>query len=164
MPVRCQLESTWLRTTRSAEREERLDFHVRLGSSSYNDRFVWKERWGLRLETYLVEIATEIVVAAELEHRDRERRDYEAVMNARAEARREQERQREKRRQDARAELVAEAENLRQANDIRNLVATARREFDTSSTDCARWQDWALAEAAALDPVQSGRLTLTVSD
>lgn len=164
MPVRCQLESTWMRRTRSAEREERLDFHLRLGNSSYNDRFVWKERWGLLLETCLADIATGIVVAAELEHRDREWRDYERVMKMRAEVRREQARQREKRRQDARAELIAEAEKLRQANDIRRLVATARRKFDTSGADFARWQGWALAEAVALDPVQSGRLTLAVPD
>jgi hypothetical protein len=139
MPVRCQLESTWMRSTRNAEREERLDFHVRAGSSSYADRLVWKERWGLRLESCLADIVTGIVVAAELQHRDREWRDYEAAMKARAEARREHERQRVKRRQDARAQLIAEAENLRQANDIRCLVATIRREREPHDLAFAAW-------------------------
>lgn len=164
MPVRCQLESTWMRTTRGAEREERLDFHVRAGTGSYADRFVRKERWGLRLEMCLADIVTGIVVAAELEHRDREWRDYEAVMKARAEARREQERQRDKRRQDARAQLIAEAENLRQANDIRCLVATIRREREPHDLAFATWHRWALAEADAIDPVRSGRLSLHVPD
>jgi len=47
MPVRCQLASTWMRRTRGAERQERLDFHVRAGTSSCADRSVWKERCGL---------------------------------------------------------------------------------------------------------------------
>ncbi len=164
MPVRCQLASTWMRRTRGAEREERLDFHVRAGTSSYAYRFVWKERWGLRLETCLADIAAGIVVAAELEHRDREWRDYEAAMEARAEARREQERQRDKRRQDARAQLIAEAENLRQANDIRCLVATIRREREPYDLAFATWHHWALDEADAIDPVRSGRLSLHVPD
>lgn len=164
MPVRCQLESTWVRRTRSAEREERLDFHVRVGSSSYADRFVWKERWGLRLERCLADIATGIVVAAELEYRDREWRDYEAVMEARAEAQKEQKRQRDKRRQDARAELIAEAEKLRQANDIRSLVGAIRRECQPHDLAFASWQRWALAEADAIDPVRSGRLSFHVPD
>lgn len=164
MPVRCQLESTWMWRTRGAEREERLDFHVRVGTSSFADRVVWKERWGLRLESCLADIVSGIVVAAELEHRDREWREYEAVMKARAEAQREQERQRDKRRQDARAQLIAEAENLRQANDIRCLVATTRREREPHDLAFAAWQNWALAEADAIDPVRSGRLSLHVPD
>ena len=164
MPVRCQLELTWMRTTRGAEREERLDLHVRLGNGSYADRFVWKERWGLRLETCLADITAGIVVAAELEHRDGEWRDYEAAMKARAEARRYEERQRDKRRQDARARLIAEAENLRQANDIRCLVATIRREREPHDLVFAAWHRWALTEADAIDPVRSGRLSLQVPD
>ncbi len=53
-------------------------------------------------------------------------------MEAQAEARREQERQRDKRRQDARAQLIAEAENLRQAND------TAPRRDDPARTRASR--------------------------
>ncbi|MGE5595709.1 MAG: hypothetical protein ACM3S1_06680 [Hyphomicrobiales bacterium] len=164
MPVRCQLASTWMRRTRGAEQAERLDFHVRAGTSSYADRFVWKERWGLRLETCLADITTGIVVAAELEHRDREWRHYEAAMEARAEARREQAHQRGKRRQDARAELIADAEKLRQANDIRRLVATIRSEREPHDLSFAAWHRWALAEADAIDPVRSGRLSLHVPD
>lgn len=164
MPVRCQLASTWVRRTRGVEGEERLDFHVRAGTSSYADRFVWKERWGLRLESCLGDIVTGIVVAAELEHRDREWREHEAVIKARAEARREQERQRDKRRQDARAQLIAEAESLRQANDIRCLVAAIRREREPHDLAFAAWHHWALAEADAIDPVRSGRLSFVVPD
>ncbi|HMS71461.1 MAG TPA: hypothetical protein PKB03_00355 [Baekduia sp.] len=104
------------------------------------------------------------MVAAELEHRDREWRNYEAAMEARAEARREQERQRDKRRQHARAQLIAEAENLRQANDIRCLVATIRREREPHDLAFAAWHHWALAEADAIDPVRSGRLSFVVPD
>lgn len=162
--VQCRLESTWMRTVRSPEREERLDFHVYAGSNSHTDRFIWKERRGLTLETWIGEIATGILVAAELEQRDREWRRYNDLLRLRAELFQEQERQREKRRQEARDRLIAEAAHLRQADDIRNLVAAARRGPDTDRIEFARWQSWALAQAASLDPVKSGRLVLIVPD
>lgn len=164
MIVHCRMESTWMRTTRSPEREERLDFHVSAGGNSYSSRFTWKERRGLVLETCLAEIATGILVAAELEQRDREWQYYNDLLRLQAEAFREQERQREKRRQEARDRLITDARQLRQADAIRILVAAARRKLNADSIEFARWQCWALTEANALDPVQSGRLTLTVPD
>jgi hypothetical protein len=164
MIVHCRMESTWMRTTRSPEREERLDFHVSAGGNSYSTRFTWKERRGLVLETCLAEIATGILVAAELEQRDREWQYYDDLLRLQAEAFRDQERQREKRRQEARDRLITDAKQLRQADAIRSLVAAARRKLNADSIEFARWQCWALTEANALDPVQSGRLTLTVPD
>lgn len=162
--VRCRLESTWMRTTRNPEREERLDFHVYAGGNSYASRFAWKERRGLMLETCLAEIATGILVAAELKQRDSEWRDYNHLLRLRAEAFREQERQREKRRQEARDRLITDANHLRQADAIRSLVAAARRELNADSVEFGRWQCWALTEAEALDPVRSGGLVLEVPD
>jgi len=164
MIVNCRMESTWMRTTRNPEREERLDFHVSAGGNSYASRFTWKERRGLVLETCLAEIAVGILVAAELDQRDRQWRDYDELRKLRDEAIREQERQREKRRQDARDRLAAEAERLRQANGIRNLVATIRRECQPHDLALAGWQRWALAQADAIDPVRSGRLSFDVPD
>lgn len=164
MIVHCRMESTWMRTTRRPEREERLDFHVSAGGNSYSSRFTWKERRGLVLESCLPEIATGILVAAELEQRDREWQYYNDLLRLRAEAFREQERQREKRREEARDRLITDAKQLRQADAIRSLVAAARRELNADSIEFARWQCWALTEANALDPVQSGRLKLTVPD
>lgn len=164
MIVHCRMESTWMRTTRSPEREERLDFHVSAGGNSYASRFAWKERRGLVLETCLAEVAVGILVAAELDQRDRQWRDYDVQRKLRDEAIREQERQRVKRRQDARDRLVADAERLRQADAIRTLVSAARRELDVECVEFARWQCWALAQAEALDPIQSGRLALAVPE
>lgn len=164
MVVRCLLESTWMRTTRSTEREERLDFHVYAGGNSNASRFAWKERRGLVLESCLAEIATGILVAAELEQRDREWQYYNHLLRLRAEAFREQERQREKRRQEARDRLITDANHLRQADAIRSLVAAARRELNADSVEFGRWQCWALTEAEALDPIRSGGLVLAVPD
>lgn len=40
MIVHCRMESTWMRTTRRPEREERLDFHVSAGGNSFQPLYV----------------------------------------------------------------------------------------------------------------------------
>lgn len=127
-----------------------------------------------KLETRLREIAVEIVVAGEAEHRlwrakqhrwlvaDRER------LEAETRKRREEEEARalakrlaqEKARRDL---LFRQAHAWRTAHDIRGFVAEVLAAGEPSE-ERRRWADWALAEADALDPTKAGALQIAPSD
>jgi hypothetical protein len=115
------------------------------------------------LEALVAEIAAAIVAAGEARHRlsIAERIEHEARMNAwREERRQEALAKRNKERLEA---LHRSAEMLRQAEDLRALIASVRvaikkghRSLDPVAF--AEWTQWAAAEADRLDPVISGQV------
>lgn len=123
---------------------------------------IWRDDDEGRLEARICPIAAAIIVAGEAAFR--RRLGQEEARLAR------EQHDRQKRRQDRLAELNrlrlnelrASGELLRQAGDIRALVARARlaiiegrTEIDMSALDA--WERWALAEADRIDPVLSGQ-------
>jgi hypothetical protein len=116
----------------------------------------------------MTEIAIEMVVVAEIQHREaavrihgwRAERKAELEDEARKrklEAER-AERERLKRLEQARIDrLLKDAAALKQATNIRNYVEAARRaasERGVISDDAlSRWREWALAQADRIDPI-----------
>lgn len=132
---------------------------------------IWQDSDGAKLEGFLTEIAIEIVLAGEAEHRAGEHRHHTWLLKRRveleAQARKrleEAERKARERRlaeEKARRELLfGQAQAWRTAADIRGFVAEVLREAtsDDSSSDIHEWAAWALTEADALDPVKAKTL------
>ncbi len=157
----CRLKSTFIKD-HAGVRTERLDFFVYQSLPWQRERFAWKERRGVVLGDRLVDVVVGIVVAAELERRDLDWREYERALQRREELRREQERRRTEVRLTARKELIAQAEAMRQASAVRELIAAVRRRAPCDDPKVARWQAWALQQAEALDPVCGGSLSFEV--
>ena len=123
---------------------------------------VWEDG-PVKLETQVAEIAAAIVAAGEARYRlsIAERIEHEARMDAwREERRQEALAKRNKERLEA---LHRSAEMLRQAEDLRALIASVSAAIERGhrSLDAAaftEWQQWAAAEADRLDPVISGQV------
>jgi hypothetical protein len=117
----------------------------------------------VKLEGLVAEIAAAIVAAGEARHRlsIAERIEHEVRMNAwREERRQEALAKRNKERLEA---LHRSAEMLRQAEDLRALIASVSTAIEDGRQNLdpvafAEWKEWAAAEADRLDPVISGQV------
>ncbi len=111
-----------------------------------------------RLERRIGAIAADLIVAGEAGFRDHlvEQREWDEQRVRWAQERRLAEL--EKLRAQRRTDLRASGELLRQAGEIRALVAQVRA---ATAEQLARWERWALAEADRLDPVKSGQVGLS---
>lgn len=117
----------------------------------------------VKLETQVAEIAATIVAAGEARYRlsIAERLEHEARMDAwREERRQEALAKRNKERLEA---LHRSAEMLRQAEDLRALIASVSAAIEKGHRSVdpmafAEWKQWAAAEADRLDPVISGQV------
>jgi len=134
-------------------------------------RTTWDEQTDGQIESHVVEIAVNVLVAAEMQYRAREIGHHEWLIKRKAELIKEeqakkaeaerQEIERRRRAEQARIErLLGEATALRQANDIRNYVHSILDRIASSDQGVTReeleaWRDWALAQADRIDPVIS---------
>ena len=123
---------------------------------------LWEDG-AVRLEALVAEIAASIVVAGEARYRLSilKRIEHEARMNARREERRQE--ALVNRNQERLKALHRSAEMLRQAEDLRALIASVSVAIEQGhrSLDAAaftEWRQWAAAEADRLDPVLSGQV------
>ncbi|MBS0561850.1 MAG: hypothetical protein JSR21_17515 [Proteobacteria bacterium] len=135
------------------------------------DRVTWEDG-GRRLEQIVRDIAIELVLQGEEDHRAQVMGRYEWRVQARAdliERLRRQREEAERRERERLAELerqrierlLGEAESLRKASTIRRYVADAVRVSKASHNgavpqDARTWADWALAQANRIDPIRSG--------
>ncbi|HTU09548.1 MAG TPA: hypothetical protein VMG08_01520 [Allosphingosinicella sp.] len=123
---------------------------------------MWEDG-AVKLEALVSEIAAAIVAAGEARHRlsIAERIAHEARMNAwREERRQEESAKRNKERLEA---LHRSAEMLRQAENLRALIASVSAAIENGRQNLdpvafAEWREWAAAEADRLDPVISGQV------
>ena len=133
-------------------------------------RFTWLDDGDGKLESRLLDIAVELVVTGEAQHRERAVGAYEWNLKRRAailEERRlaairaeKEERERRERLEKERIDrLLGEARALREADEIRAYVA-AVRERATPAGNIDRWASWTLAQADRLDPIATGRIIL----
>jgi hypothetical protein len=142
-----------------------------------HERLSWQDSEDVRIETQLSEIATEIIVAGELQYREHLQWRYEATVKHREELHQaaikkklEQEKAERDRQLKLEADrlkrLVESAENHRKANDIRGFVASvvAMPAAQTGADRVLRWREWALAQADKIDPVTTGQIWGAISD
>ena len=143
-------------------------------------RTEWVDQPGDRVESHLAEVVTNLIVLGEMRYRLGEQHRSKWMVGRKAdlieEARqRREEEARQAREKRIRAEkarvnrLLGEAAALRQARDIRAYVAEVRALSAGSGTQVApaeldAWSAWALAQAARIDPVQSGAYLLGMKD
>jgi len=113
------------------------------------------------LESKMVDIVAGIIVAGEARFRWGLREAEELAEQWRVEAeKRRQERLAELNRQRV-SDLFKSGDLLRQAQDIRSLVAEVREAIaqspHISAAELTEWEHWALGEADRIDPVRSGQ-------
>lgn len=144
-----------------------LVLSILTSAGSSQARSTWSDEAGTRIEQRLAEIATELVLAAEIQLREGAARLHQWRIEEKArledQARREaieqahlQQERREQRAQARLNGLLSAADDFRRARDIRAYVAGLGEALDPADT--ARWsayQDWsrwALAQADRIDP------------
>ena len=127
----------------------------------------------------MTEIAVEVVLAAEVQHREGATRQYRWRQERKAALEGEErkrlieaeraERERQRRFEQARLDrLLRDASAFRQAADIRRYVERLRRaqscESTVSVSDFERWSNWALAQADRIDPGVGGIFLKAMKD
>ncbi len=159
--------------------EAKLSLSILQGPGSENIRFAWHDDDQGRLETRMTEIAVQVILTAELQYREGTVRSYEWRVQRKAELEEEErerkrqaeraERERQKRLEQARIDrLLKSAAAFQQAGEIRKYVeairATQAGNPVCPSEELERWMEWALAEAARIDPAVGGKFLLTMRD
>jgi hypothetical protein len=139
------------------------------------ERYAWEDVGVVRLEAHLADIASKIVLTAEIQLREHQLTQHqwqierrERLLQEQHEARETEERQRrealERHRKAQIDELLGHATALSQADLIRGLVERTRAAVDLNRTEVEDWASWALSVADELDPVRSGRLLKVVNN
>jgi len=133
----------------------------------------WQDKSDDRVETYLTDVAINVLAAGENTCREREISryrwlvEYKADLIERAKKEKEEAEQAEHERriseEKARVDrLLSEAKALREAEEIRAYVASVRKLNENSmdpvsEDDLTNWALWALEQADRIDPVRSRR-------
>jgi hypothetical protein len=136
-------------------------------------RASWQDGEGGRLESFVGDIAVEVVMTAEVSYRESRVREFEWRVQRKAQLKEEtrqhqlrlerEERELRQQLEQARIDrLLDEAASLRRAADIRAYVDAVRTavlsENPSVSPDAIeRWSKWALKEADRIDPIKSAR-------
>lgn len=123
----------------------------------------WSDDAAAKLETKLAEIAARLIVAGEAAFRRglREAEEREEQFRRWEEQRRRE--QIEARNRERLKQLRESGELLRQAQDLRALIARVRDAVSAGSVNISQerlgqWEQWAGAETDRLDPVLSGQI------
>jgi len=138
---------------------------------SEKEQVTWQDDERGRLERHLAEIAIQLILTAELQHRESAVRRHQWRVERKAELEEEErqrklkaeraERERRKRLEQARIDrLLKDAAAFQQAGTIRKYVEAIRL-VPSSSEACSaekleRWSQWALSEADRIDPAIGG--------
>jgi|SRR5580704_1292781 hypothetical protein len=148
-----------------------------LGSDK--ERTIWQDDECGKLESRLGEIATQLILTAELQHRETAIRRYQWRVERKAQREQEErerklkaertERERRKRLERARIErLLRDAESFQQAGAIRKYVEVIRLALSStkvcSAEEFERWSQWALSEADRIDPAIGGGFLTSMRD
>lgn len=136
-------------------------------------RASWRDGEGGRLESFIGEIAVEVVTTAEISYRESRVGVFEWRVRRKAQLEEEacqhqlqlerEELERRRQLEQARIDrLLDEAASLRRATDIRAYVDAVKTavasKIPLGAPDAMeRWSKWALAEADRIDPVKSAR-------
>jgi hypothetical protein len=159
--------------------DTKLSFSILESVSSEKERIGWQDDDNGKLETRITEIAVELVLTAELQHRQSAVRTYQWRVKRKAELEEEErkrkveaerrERERLKRLEQARIDrLLKDAAAFQQAAAIRKYVEAIQLAQGCSSVstadDLERWSKWALAKADRIDPAIGGAFLKAMRD
>lgn len=130
---------------------------------------IWQDDKEGTIEEKLAAIVATTIVAGEASFREELRRAEEH--EAQEAVRRDEEKRKKKQALNDRrlSDLKSSGDLLRQARDIRLLVAEVRQAMEEGSddiapSDLASWEKWALREADKLDPILSGHFRTHLSE
>lgn len=168
------LPKSWTARDRSPDRTaatDRLCLAILVGLGSQEVRTSWTDAEQEKLEARMTDIAVEVALTAELQHRESAIRHHkwrierkaqieEEDRKRRAEAER-AERERQQRLEQARIDhLLKDAAAFQQADEIRNYVAALTSKVHANGSadveQLERWKAWALAQADRIDPAVNG--------
>ncbi len=136
-------------------------------------RATWKDKNEAKLESFVMDIVEEVILAGERQYREGKERRYQWTLDRQrqleeAERQRKEtearlERERLERIEKARLQrLIDDAQSHRQAREIRQYVRHVLTSVEASSSArclerLTAWAEWARAQADELDPIVSGR-------
>lgn len=164
---------------RPADREEaeRLKFSILAGAGVESERISWTDKDEQPLEGQLSTIAAEIIVAGEMQYRERQEWTHKEKIRRReemrqAEIRRKLEAEKAERERlikleaDRLKRLIDSAENYHRAQTIRAFVSTVvgLPTVEVDPERIAQWRKWALLQADKLDPITTGHIWEDVND
>ena len=168
------------RTERGAEASDtKLCLSILESLGSDKERVSWRDEEGSRLESRLAEIAIQLILTAELQHRESAIRRYQWRVERKAQLEEEErerklkaeraERERRKRLERARIErLLKAAAAFQQAGAIRKYVEAIRLTMSSSEAcspeELERWSQWALSEADRIDPAMGAAFLTSMRD
>ncbi|HET8925742.1 MAG TPA: hypothetical protein VFN26_22350 [Candidatus Acidoferrum sp.] len=168
------------RTEQGAEPSDtKLCLSILESLGSDKERVSWQDDEGSRLESRLAEIAIQLILTAELQHRESAIRRYQWRVERKAQLEEEErerklkaeraERERRKRLERARIErLLKAAAAFQQAGTIRKYVEAIRLTLSSceacSPEELERWSQWALSEADRIDPAIGGAFLTAMRD
>jgi hypothetical protein len=168
------------RTEQGAEPSDaKLCLSILESLGSDKERVSWQDDEGGRLESRLAEIAIQLILTAELQHRESAIRRYQWRVERKAQLEEEErerklkaeraERERRKRLERARIErLLKAAAAFQQAGAIRKYVEAIRLTLSSneacSPEQLERWSQWALSEADRIDPAIGGAFLTAMRD
>ncbi len=168
------------RTEQGAEPSDtKLCLSILESLGSDKERVSWQDDGGSRLESRLAEIAIQLILTAELQHRESAVRRYQWRVERKAQLEEEErerklkaeraERERRKRLEQARIErLLKAAAAFQQAGVIRKYVEAIRLTLSSSEAcspgELERWSQWALSEADRIDPAIGGAFLIAMRD
>lgn len=128
----------------------------------------WQDSDKLKLEAAIPSAVVSILVFGEVHYRanainhhewlvERKHDQEEAIRKARELAERQKREAQLKKEQERRQRLFVQARNWKQAADVREFVAAARKHAEAGNNPEAleAWASWALSEAEALDPLNA---------
>jgi hypothetical protein len=159
--------------------DTRLCFSILESLGSDKERVSWQHDEGSRLESRLAEIAVQLALTAELQHRESAIRQYQWRVERKAQLEEEErerelkaerdERERWQRLERARIErLLKDAAAFQQAGAIREYVKAIRLALSSreacSAEELGRWTQWALSEADRIDPAVGGAFLTAMRD
>jgi hypothetical protein len=139
----------------------------------------WQDEDAQKLEMHMTDIAVQVILTAEIQHRDTALRHYQWRVQRKVELEEEQrkhkleaeraEKERQKRIEHARINrLLRDAAAFQQAGEIRKYVEAIRsakaRDSSSSMDEAEQWSKWALAQADRIDPAIGGRFLKAMQD
>lgn len=161
--VRCSLRTPVRKPRGGAERQEVLSFQV-MAHGPCADRFRFDDDRRGQVEDRLRQICCTVVLAGEIETRAAQMKQYRSRLKRFEDELHEAQRRQEEARQAARSHLIAQARAHRDAEDIRRFVRAARRVRSGEGHEFVGWEQWALEEADAIDPLVAGQFDLPAPD
>ncbi len=178
VPIRlCQPKQSSRRgqtlTMQPRPNDTKLSLSIFESSNSDKDQITWQDDDDGKLEARMTEITIQIVLTAEVRHRESAIRSRQWRIERKAELEEEErqrilaaervERERQQRLAQARIDrLLRDAEAFQQAADIRKYIDAIRLAHNeaASKEELEIWTKWALAQADRIDPaIGSGFLT-----